>query len=146
MPAADSVKLNYLTLDLTRRAATLGLPFRMPEVFPFNAMECMRLFYLLQSRDAQMAEQFSTLVFEAAYTKERNMAEAKNIDRVLKLLDLDRQQLVDSDEFAVAKLKLKAVTEEAIQAEVFGAPTFIYQNERFWGEDRIDMLIATAST
>ena len=24
--------------------------------------------------------------------------------------------------------------------KVFGVPTFLYKNERYWGQDRIDML------
>ena len=31
-------------------------------------------------------------------------------------------------------------TEQAIAANVFGAPTFIVDGEVFWGQDRLDML------
>lgn len=145
VPASDSVKMAYLNMDLQRRAKALGIPFRMPVVFPFNAMESMRLYYLLEAREPALAAQFSTLIFEGAYTKERDMSDPENIARCLKLLDLDRDELLASDEFNAAKARLKTMTTEAMQAQVFGAPTFVYQNELFWGEDRIDMLIEQAS-
>ena len=31
-------------------------------------------------------------------------------------------------------------TEEAIVKNVFGSPTYIYNNELFWGQDRLDFL------
>lgn len=34
----------------------------------------------------------------------------------------------------------QAHTEEAIAAGVFGSPTYVYQGELFWGQDRLDML------
>jgi len=29
---------------------------------------------------------------------------------------------------------------EAIERQVFGAPTYIYRDELFWGQDRLDFL------
>jgi len=31
-------------------------------------------------------------------------------------------------------------TEEAIRIGVFGAPTYVYEGEQFWGQDRLLML------
>jgi 2-hydroxychromene-2-carboxylate isomerase len=31
-------------------------------------------------------------------------------------------------------------TQEAIERKVFGAPWYIYENEPFWGQDRLDFL------
>ena len=31
-------------------------------------------------------------------------------------------------------------TEEAVQKNVFGAPTYIFNNELFWGQDRLEFL------
>ena len=31
-------------------------------------------------------------------------------------------------------------TQEAISANVFGVPTYIYNNEMFWGQDRLNFL------
>jgi 2-hydroxychromene-2-carboxylate isomerase len=33
-----------------------------------------------------------------------------------------------------------ALTQEAIARGVFGAPTYVYQDELFWGQDRLDFL------
>jgi len=33
-----------------------------------------------------------------------------------------------------------ALTQEAIDRQVFGAPTYVYRDELFWGQDRLDFL------
>ena len=33
-----------------------------------------------------------------------------------------------------------ALTQEALQRGVFGAPTYVYNDELFWGQDRLDFL------
>ena len=33
-----------------------------------------------------------------------------------------------------------ALTEEAMARDVFGAPTYVYNDELFWGQDRLDFL------
>ena len=34
----------------------------------------------------------------------------------------------------------EALTREALSRGVFGAPTYVYQDELFWGQDRLDFL------
>ena len=36
--------------------------------------------------------------------------------------------------------RYEALTQEAIGRGVFGAPTYICQDEMFWGQDRLDFL------
>ena len=43
---------------------------------------------------------------------------------------------------ALAKKHISSVelTQEAIARGIFGAPTYVYQDELFWGQDRLDFL------
>ena len=34
----------------------------------------------------------------------------------------------------------EALTQEAIERQIFGAPTYVYRDEPFWGQDRLDFL------
>ena len=36
--------------------------------------------------------------------------------------------------------RFDALTQEAIDRQVFGAPTYIHDGELFWGQDRLDFL------
>ena len=39
------------------------------------------------------------------------------------------------------KEKLKELTSEAFQKDIFGAPTFVVNNKIFWGQDRLEYAI-----
>ena len=38
------------------------------------------------------------------------------------------------------KAKYEAYTQEAVARSVFGAPTYVYKDEMFWGQDRLEFL------
>ena len=42
----------------------------------------------------------------------------------------------------VTKDQLKAVTVRAVECGVFGAPTFFVGEQMFWGQDRVEQVIA----
>jgi DSBA-like thioredoxin domain len=42
-----------------------------------------------------------------------------------------------------AMSELIDATNEAIERGVFGVPTFVFRDEHFWGQDRMDQLAAT---
>ena len=41
---------------------------------------------------------------------------------------------------ARGKAVYEANTHEAVSRQVFGAPTYVYKDELFWGQDRLDFL------
>lgn len=145
VPAEDSVKMAYLSQDLKRCAQQLGIAYDMPPVFPFNAIEAMRVFYAINADNPCKAREFAGKVFAAAYTQSRDMSQSDNVAALLNDLGLEREQIVNADSFDTAKATLKAHTQNAIDAQVFGAPSFVYKGELFWGADRIDMLIDTVN-
>ena len=53
---------------------------------------------------------------------------------------LDASALLAATEGEAVKAEYQANTEEAIELGVFGAPTYIYEGEMFWGQDRLLML------
>ncbi len=39
-----------------------------------------------------------------------------------------------------AQAAFEALTQEALERGVFGAPSYIYKDELFWGQDRLEFL------
>ena len=39
---------------------------------------------------------------------------------------------------SLRKLRIKKLTNQAFQKDIFGAPTFVVNNKIFWGQDRLD--------
>ena|SRR6516164_6273772 len=62
--------------------------------------------------------------------------------RLLNSIGLNGQELLGKAETAQIKERLRLQTERAIQAGVFGVPTFAVDDEIFWGNDRLPLLSA----
>ena len=50
------------------------------------------------------------------------------------------QEILELSNPGEVKQKLKDTTEEAVARGVFGAPTFFFNGEMFFGQDRLGML------
>ena len=56
-------------------------------------------------------------------------------------LEIDQSSFIDGISNQKIKDELKVLTSEAFNKEIFGAPTFIYNDKIFWGQDRLEYAI-----
>ena len=54
---------------------------------------------------------------------------------------LDRNRFLAAIKDSYYNDKLSEIKKQAVEAGVFGAPLFIYEGKRFWGNDRVDWLV-----
>ncbi|MFT5573379.1 MAG: 2-hydroxychromene-2-carboxylate isomerase [Cryomorphaceae bacterium] len=141
VPARFSIKMTYLDHDLQRSAQLLNIEFALPPAFPFNAMHAMRLFYAIDKLDSEKARDYASAVFDAAFAQQKDVADPSIIEKTVSGLGLDYASLSTGEQFESAKNMLKLHTQNASEANVFGAPSFVADGELFWGADRIDLLI-----
>ncbi|MBJ7489295.1 MAG: DsbA family protein, partial [Candidatus Fonsibacter sp.] len=66
-----------------------------------------------------------------------NLETLKLIANDLKINFEDLNKLAMSDKI---KNIYETNTQEAINMNIFGVPTYIYNNEMFWGQDRLELL------
>ena len=52
----------------------------------------------------------------------------------------DGDALLEAAESEPVAAEYEANTAEAIKRGVFGAPTYVFQEQMFWGQDRLDFL------
>ena len=74
------------------------------------------------------------------WSDEKDISDEKNIETVsvkFKINFKEPSAIAKSEK--VSKI-YKDNTEEAIEKNVFGAPTYIFNNELFWGQDRLEFL------
>jgi len=114
-------------------AEDLGIVFRLPQAHPFNPLPYLRLCIALGSAPEVIGAIFDYIWTEAPPV--HSEAGIKEIARRLEIDDLGA--LLDSPE---TKKQLRANTEIAIAAGVYGVPTFVVGTERFWGLDQMGML------
>jgi len=135
-------KGRYMWRDMERLAAKYALPFRLPSRFPRNGLLAARL-ALLGAQEGWVAP-FSQAVMQANFARDKDIGDVGVISDLLLCMGLSAAELVARAESEDNKLALHRQTEQATEAGLFGAPSFVVGKELFWGNDRLDDALAWA--
>lgn len=131
----------YRLVELARFSQHLGLPMNIqPKFFPVAGDDASRMIIAVQQHDgADAALKLSGAVFRACWAEQRDMADAATLAALLAENGLDAQRLEQS-RGADVQARYAANTQQAIDAGVFGAPSYVIDGEIFWGQDRLDFV------
>jgi len=124
----------YRLVELQRWGAHLGIPINIrPKHFPVNATPASCL--ILGAPEARRFALAGALL-AALWTDEADIAEPGTLKRLAAQHGVgDADAAIRAGEPAFA-----AMTDEALKRGVFGAPTYVYRDELFWGQDRLEFL------
>lgn len=91
--------------------------------------------------DSEPVQEFARKGLETVWANEGNIADPATIVQLADASGLDGSRLLEraKKEKALAE-KEEALTAEAVSKNFFGAPLYLYNNEPFWGQDRLEML------
>ena len=131
----------YRLFELKRWSRLWGLPLNLqPKFFPVPADLASRwiLAALEQGPDAGL--KLAGAFMRAVWAEDRNVSDADTLASIAREQGFDAAALGDRAAAEAIGSRYEALTQEAIDAQVFGAPTFIYRDEPFWGQDRLDFL------
>ena len=131
----------YRLQELKRHSDYLQLPLHVkPRYFPVAGDDASRLIIAVDLHDGSAAAmRISGAVFAAVWAEERHIADEKVLAELLVECGLSPDRLEQSYSQAVQE-RYEANTEQAIQAGVFGAPSYVIEGEQFWGQDRLDFV------
>jgi 2-hydroxychromene-2-carboxylate isomerase len=131
----------YRLQELARFRDVLQLPLHVqPRYFPVAGDDAGRLIVAVDLQDgASAALRLSGAVFAAVWAQQRDIADAKTLAELLTECDLPAERMAQSRELAVHQ-RYDANAQAAIDAGVFGAPSYVIDGEIFWGQDRLDFV------
>lgn len=131
----------YRLVELRRFADHLGLPMHVqPRFFPVNGDDASRLIIAVDMHDgAGAAMRMTGAVMAAVWAEQRDIADAQVLAALLQENQLVAERLAQSRE-APVQARYDSYTQAAIDAGVFGAPSYCVDGEIFWGQDRLDFL------
>jgi 2-hydroxychromene-2-carboxylate isomerase len=133
-PAEIAPKRTWTYRQIHWLAQAQGLPLQMPASHPFNPLGLLRLAIACGEQGACNRYVAQTL-FQHVW---QSAAQASDTQRLQTLAEqLKPKRAVDD---AAVKVELKANTEAAIAAGVFGVPTMQVDEQLFWGLDALPML------
>jgi 2-hydroxychromene-2-carboxylate isomerase len=79
-------------------------------------------------------------LLRAVWAEERDISDEPTLASIASGVRLDPAQLAAAAASPDAASRYDALTQEAIDRQIFGAPTYVYRDEPFWGQDRLDFL------
>lgn len=131
----------YRLLELQRYSDYLHAPLNLhPRYFPVAGDDASRLIIAVELHEgADAALQITGVILKAVWVRERNIADAQVLAELLAECGISAQRLAQSRAPAVQQ-RYEANTQQAIDAGVFGAPSYAAGGELFWGQDRLDFV------
>ena len=140
VPQRHISRQNYRLLELKRWGEFLNIKINQkPKFFPPKDPHLPALF-CLASIDMGINMDFSSKVLEHLWVKENDISNIDTLKLIaddLKISFEELNKLATSDKI---KKIYEANTQEAINMNIFGVPSYVYNNEIFWGQDRLELL------
>jgi len=131
----------YRLVELKRWSEYLNMPINIePEFFPVNGDLAAAWILAAQEQGIAQALALTGAVGRAIWEQERDVAAESTLRDIAGEQGLDAAALGRRAARAEIAARYKALTQEAIARQVFGAPTYVYRDELFWGQDRLDFL------
>lgn len=127
----------YTDADLKRWSQHLDVPYLTPSVFPVNTILAQRA---LVAADRSAPEKMPDLahgLYKAFYVDDRDITMPEVVGDVADRVGFPSEKLLPMTQDPEVKAGLRATTEEAVTRGAFGAPTFFWGDQLFWGQDRI---------
>ncbi len=129
-------RIEYRAQELTRQAKKLELPFNLtPAHWPTNGAPAAYAFIAAQNAGVGDLGLLAHLFTRACWSEEKDIAEDEVIRACLVEAGFD-PDLADKDLLGGADTYTRNL-EDAVDAGVFGAPFYVVDGQRFWGQDRI---------
>ena len=130
-------KRAHLIADVRRLAAYYGLPLRSPRPPRPSTVPALWLAGHLADRDRAA---FNAAVFDALWQQQRNVGDPEVLENCLMLAGCAPQPL-DPAFGDAARAEIARQTALAYARGVFGVPSFVVDNEVFFGCDRLHLLL-----
>lgn len=137
-PAQIKPKRNYLFKDLLRYTQLNNIPFTTPASLPFNSLYALRLALKNVSKEHQV--QVIDAIYRAGWEHGLDIGSDEVLKSILSQKNLPVDELFARMEEKSARIELKKNIEEALGKDLFGVPSFLVDEELFWGNDSIKYL------
>ena len=136
----------YHALELDRWRKYLGMPMNLapryyPELITDPDWNKRPGWMVIAAQEQGLdAARLSHALLRALWAEERDTAQAEVRIAVANENGLDGAALHAAEISASVQALYKRFSDEAVAQGIFGAPIFVLDGERFWGQDRLDFL------
>ena len=133
-------KLEYYQKDMADWAIERNIQFNWPKIFPINSVKSMRgSFYFLDRN--QNIEEYLERVFKAYWTEGKDISNNDCLKEIVTSLSVSADDFIEFIDFPETKQRLIDNTQELMDRNGFGSPTFFLDTkDMYFGNDRIQLI------
>jgi 2-hydroxychromene-2-carboxylate isomerase len=137
-PAFIKPKLKHMISDCDLIAKKDKFNFIWNSKFPINSLNIMRGYLFINDETKDL---YLNIIFDAYWKDDLDTSNEKILETLLKKYKINSNEFFDGIKDPKIKDKLKDITQEAHDNEIFGAPSFVVNNKIFWGQDRLEFAL-----
>ena len=137
-PAFIKPKLKHIISDCDLIAKKDKTDFIWNSRFPINSLNIMRGYIFVNDKSKDL---YLNTVFDAYWKDNLDTSNEDILKNILKKCKINSNEFFNGIKDPEIKDKLKSITQEAYDKEIFGAPTFIVNDKIFWGQDRLEFAL-----
>jgi 2-hydroxychromene-2-carboxylate isomerase len=131
---------DYRIEELKRWSERLGMIINIePSYFPVDVDLASCMVIAAQNRGLSV-DNLASAMMRAIWVKDENLADRDTLLRIVDRAGYDGLALLEAAAAADVRQEYASNTTRALEAGVFGSPFYIFRGERFWGQDRLDMV------
>ena len=130
-------KVNYMWRDIERRAEGYGFFAKTPVPYPLSEFDLANQIAIL-GLEKEWGINFVIQTYKKWFQEGKEPAIEPSISEVCKELGLHKEDIINEAQTDFVKNKYKQNTNLAREYKIFGSPSFVVNNELFWGDDRME--------
>ena len=131
---------DYRVVELIRWRDYLGIPIELfPKYYPTDDQlsSCMIIAAKLARADCGL---LANAILRAIWVENRDIADPDTLRKLADGLGMNADELLASARAGPTIAELDRYTQEAQDRGVFGSPFYLFGEEIFWGQDRLQFL------
>ena len=116
-----------------------------PKHFPSRSLLPSKVIISVKILNFENVNDIAYAIMEGLWIKELNIDDPKNLKKILTRFIKTADEVIDFSESKQVEKEMNKYTKEAIDLAVFGAPTYILDDQIYWGQDRFCLLYTSPS-
>lgn len=137
----------YRMFELARWRDHLGIPIQIePKFFPAASDLAAKAIVAAAPHGTDKQMDIAGAILRACWEEDRNVADPATLEAIATGQGIDGAALLAAAAAPAAQSTFDALTQEAIDLQVFGAPTYLIDREPFWGQDRLEFVARKLAT
>ena len=130
-------KVNYMWRDIERRAESYGFFAKTPVPYPLSEFDLANQIAIL-GLEKGWGVDYVRLTYKKWFQEGKEPAVDPSISEVCDELKLNKNNIIPEAKTKLIEDNYLANTNSARENKIFGSPSFVVNNEIFWGDDRME--------